>query len=117
MATRVTDGVSRLRRSRARVLLSLNLKKKRDYSQSTIPRSEQLRFVTEIAPWSPFLCANRGPIWYSFREGAKLYIRYNTDIAFDSQLYHLNSENSCLVQPLKTTFLSEFDAKGDKAKR
>ena len=43
MATRVTDGarralvsrVSRLRRSRARALLSLNLKKKRDYSQSS----------------------------------------------------------------------------------
>ena len=49
MATRVTDGarrekheaaalvsrVSRLRRSRARALLSLNLKKKRDCSQST----------------------------------------------------------------------------------
>ena len=51
MATRVTDGarlqslfssraaalvsrVSRLRRSRSRALLSLNLKKKRDYSQS-----------------------------------------------------------------------------------
>ena len=50
MATRVTDGVSRLRRSRARALVSLNLKKKRDYSQSTIPRSEQLRFVTEIEP-------------------------------------------------------------------
>ena len=47
MATRVTDGarrerhaksssrVSRLRRSRARALLSLNPKKKRDCSQST----------------------------------------------------------------------------------
>ena len=47
MARRVTDGarrerhaksssrVSRLRRSRARALLSLNLKKKRDWSQST----------------------------------------------------------------------------------
>ena len=58
MATRVTDGVSRLRRSRARALVSLNLKKKRDYSQSTIPRSEQLRFVTEIEPWPPsYVCA------------------------------------------------------------
>ena len=41
MATRVNDGalvsrVSRLGRSRARVLLSLNLKKKRDCSQSTV---------------------------------------------------------------------------------
>ena len=46
MATRVTDGarremalvsrVSRLRRSRARALLSLNLKKKRDCSQSSV---------------------------------------------------------------------------------
>ena len=41
MATRVNDGalvsrVSRLRRSRARALLSLNLKKKRDCSQSTV---------------------------------------------------------------------------------
>ena len=39
MATRVTEAalvsrVSRLRGSRARALLSLNLKKKRDYSQS-----------------------------------------------------------------------------------
>ena len=41
MATRVNDGalvsrVSRLRRSRARALLSLNLKKKSDCSQSTV---------------------------------------------------------------------------------
>ena len=42
MATRVTDGaaafvsrVSQLRRSRARALLSLNLKETRDCSQST----------------------------------------------------------------------------------
>ena len=41
MATRVTDAalvsrVSRLRRSRARALLPLNLKKKRDCSQSRV---------------------------------------------------------------------------------
>ena len=46
MATRVTDGARRemalvsrvlpLRRSRARALLSLNLKKKRDRSQSSV---------------------------------------------------------------------------------
>ena len=41
MATRVTDGalvsrVSRLRRSRARALFPLNLKKKRDCSQSRV---------------------------------------------------------------------------------
>ena len=41
MATRVNDGalvsrVSRLRRSRARALLSQNLKKKRDCWQSTV---------------------------------------------------------------------------------
>ena len=41
MATRVTDAalvsrVSRLRRSRARALLSLNLKKKRDCPQSNV---------------------------------------------------------------------------------
>ena len=71
MATRVTDGakretlfssraaalvsrVSRLRRSRARALLSLNLKKKRDCSQSTIKspiRRDGGLWVTElIAP-------------------------------------------------------------------
>ena len=50
MATRVTDDareesvsrVSRLRRSRARALLSLNLKKKRDCSQSTVRENEPL---------------------------------------------------------------------------
>ena len=47
MATRVTDGAIRasrvLRRSRARALLSLNLKKKRDWSQSTSLRSKRFQ--------------------------------------------------------------------------
>ena len=59
MATRVTDGastgeaaalvsrVSRLRRSRARALLSLNLKKKRDYSQST-ENEQKIQSVTKL---------------------------------------------------------------------
>ena len=58
MATRVTDGarrerhaatlvsrVSRLRRSLARALLSLNLKKKRDCSQSSQNRTIKFHLV------------------------------------------------------------------------
>ena len=56
MATRVTDAalvsrVSRLRRSRARALLSLNLKKQRDCSQSMncpIPSELVLCFVVMV---------------------------------------------------------------------
>ena len=50
MATRVTDGarrsrVPRLRHSRARALLSLNLKKKRDCSQSMFDLSYKFELV------------------------------------------------------------------------
>ena len=38
----------------------------------------QLRSVTEIAPPQPFLCANRSPIRYGFRGGAKA-IRYSVN--------------------------------------
>ena len=41
----------------------------------------QLRFVTELAPESPFLCVNKIPIWYDFRAGANLDIRYSVSIA------------------------------------
>ena len=39
----------------------------------------QLRFVTEIAPKSPFLCVNRSTIWYDFHAGAKA-LRYSMNI-------------------------------------
>ena len=50
MATRVTDDalvsrVSRLRRSRVRALLSLNLKKKRDCSQSMFDLNYKFELV------------------------------------------------------------------------
>ena len=48
----------------------------------------QLRFLTEIAPKSPFLCVNRSPIWYGFRASTKA-IRYqgmNTYPICDSRL-------------------------------
>ena len=40
----------------------------------------QHRCVTEIALKSSFLCANRSPIWYGFRAGAKA-IRYSANVA------------------------------------
>ena len=41
--------------------------------------SAQLRFVTEIAPKSPFLCVNRSAIRYGLRAGAKA-IQYGVNI-------------------------------------
>ena len=41
----------------------------------------QFRSVTEMAPRSPFLCANRSPIQYDFRAGAKV-IPYCVNIAY-----------------------------------
>ena len=41
----------------------------------------QLRFLTENALKSPFLCVNRSPIAYGFSAGAKA-IRYTVNIAF-----------------------------------
>ena len=40
----------------------------------------QLRFVTELAPKSPFLCVKRIPIWSDFRAGANFDIRYSVSI-------------------------------------
>ena len=40
----------------------------------------QLRFVTELAPKSPFLCVNKIPIWYDFRASANLDIRYSVSM-------------------------------------
>ena len=40
----------------------------------------QIRSFTEIAPKSPFLCVNRGPIRYGFRTDAKA-ILYSVNIA------------------------------------
>ena len=56
MATRVTDGAGRerLRRSRARALLSLNLKKNRDCSQSTSHLERSLNSVEVLEKFLKF---------------------------------------------------------------
>ena len=43
-------------------------------------RAAQLRFLTEIALKSPFLCVNRSPMAYGFSASAKA-IRYTVNIA------------------------------------
>ena len=65
MATRVTDAalvsrVSRLRRSRARALLSLNLKKKRDCSQSRGFQEDHVIEKLEVL-WNPINTTTFGP--------------------------------------------------------
>ena len=42
--------------------------------------AEQFRYVTEIVPKAPLLCANRSPIRYGLRAGTKV-IRYSVNIA------------------------------------
>jgi len=54
----------------------------------------QLRFVTEVAPPQPFLCVNRTPIRYEFRDGAKA-IRYRVNIASKS-LLGISTSSSCI---------------------
>ena len=72
MATRVTEGarqtalvshVSRLRRSRARAMLSLNLSKKRDCSQSRVVyMNYNPRQGNSLIP-RPLLAGSRGSQW------------------------------------------------------
>ena len=43
----------------------------------------QLCNVSEIAPKSPFLSVNRGPIRYDFRAGAKVYCEPNLSLLIE----------------------------------
>ena len=72
MATRVTEGarraalvsrVSRLRRSRARAMLSLNLNKKRDYSQSRVVYMKYNPRQGNLLIPRPLLAGSRGSQW------------------------------------------------------
>ena len=89
MATRVTDGarrerrVSRLHRSRARALLSLNLKKKRDCLQSTIPILKSNYLSVQLLEVKSLKCSLS---IYSYFDRRRITINSNN-----------NSNNNCLL--------------------
>ena len=78
MATRVTDGARRERRSRVRALLSLNLKKKRDCSQSRLPDDPDFRS-------SGFPCLRLSTFPLYLPTCTRLNGRYSEVVALKSQ--------------------------------